>query len=120
MTRSRRSPADSDGSPEKRRRASTRIWNNESESVPAYRVELQPSAERDLDRLAPTLLTRVAERIQALAADPRPPGSVKLVGSAMYRVRVGDHRIVYEGDDAARAVFIVRVRHRREVYRRLG
>lgn len=87
--------------------------------MPAYRVELQPSAERDLDRLSPQLLTRIDERVVALATDPRPPGSVKLTSLDLYRVRVGDHRILYRIDDAARAVFVHRIRHRRDVYRQL-
>lgn len=87
--------------------------------MPRYRVELQPSAERELDRLASQLLARVTERIDRLASDPRPPGSLKLAGAELYRLRVGDHRIVYKIDDRARAVFVHRVRHRREVYRRL-
>lgn len=84
----------------------------------AYRVEVQRSAERDLARLSPLLFQRVAERIDALAGDPRPPGCEKLVALEAYRVRVGDHRVIYEVDDR-RSVIVVRVRHRREVYRKL-
>lgn len=87
--------------------------------MPGYRVELLPSAERDLDRLGPQLLDRVAERFERLADDPRPPGSQKLAGLELRRIRVGDYRIVYKVDDGERAVFVHRVRHRREVYRRL-
>lgn len=85
----------------------------------AYRVELLPNAERDLDRLAPGFLSRISERIHMLSSKPRPPGALKLASLELYRIRVGDHRIVYKIDDAARAVFVHRVRHRREVYRRL-
>jgi len=57
-------------------------------------------------------------KIEALAADPVPSGSVKLVGSeALYRIRVGDYRVVYSVDREARKVIIQYVRHRREVYR---
>lgn len=87
--------------------------------MPAYRVDVQRSAERDLDRLSAVLFDRVAVRLAALAEDPRPPGSEKLTGLDAYRVRVGDHRIIYEVDDEARTVVITRVRHRREVYRKL-
>lgn len=87
--------------------------------MPAYRVDVQRSAERDLDRLSALLFDRVAARLAALAEDPRPPGSEKLTGLDAYRLRVGDHRIIYEVDDEARTVVITRIRHRREVYRKL-
>jgi len=87
--------------------------------MPAYRVEVQRSAERDLDRLSATLFDRISARLIALAEEPRPPGAEKLAGLEAFRVRVGDYRIVYEVDDSARVVFVTRVRHRREVYRRL-
>lgn len=84
-----------------------------------YRVELQPSAERDLDRLDPQLLGRINERIGALATEPRPAGAAKLSGLELFRIRVGDHRVLYRIDDSAHAVFVHRVRHRRDIYRRL-
>lgn len=85
----------------------------------AYRVDLHSGAERDLERLAPVLLDRVLGRLRALASDPRPPGAEKLAAHEGYRVRVGDWRIVYEIDDPTHHVLIRRVRHRRDVYRRL-
>lgn len=64
---------------------------------------------------------RVEQRIDALAIDPRPPQSIKLVGPnpRAYRLRQGDYRIVYEVDDDALEVTVTRVAHRRDVYRRL-
>lgn len=64
-------------------------------------------------------MDRILDRIEALAAEPRPTGMQKLTELNAYRIRVRDHRIVYEIDDAARTVTITRVRHRREVYRKL-
>ncbi len=84
-----------------------------------YRVEVQRSAERDLNRLSAELFERVTTEISALAEDPHPPGAQKLVGLEGYRIRVGDYRILYELDDTTRVVFVTRVRHRRDVYRRL-
>ncbi len=85
-----------------------------------YRVTLKRVADRDLDRLTRETASQVAQTLRALAIDPRPPGTVKLRGSRNhYRLRVGDYRILYEVDDAARTVTIARVRHRREVYRDL-
>jgi mRNA interferase RelE/StbE len=87
--------------------------------MPAYRVDVQRSAERDLERLSTVVFDRISDRLAALAQDPRPPGLEKLVGLDAYRVRVGDYRIVYEVDDRSRIVLVTRVRHRREAYRRL-
>jgi len=87
--------------------------------VAAYHVDLHPGAERDLERLAPVLLDRALSRLRALASDPRPPGAEKLAAHEGYRVRVGLWRIVYEVDDPTHRVLIRRVRHRRDVYRRL-
>ena len=61
---------------------------------------------------------RVKAAIDGLAENPRPSSAVKLAGRDDYRVRVGDHRIVYAVDDAERLVIVARIAHRREVYRR--
>ena len=83
-----------------------------------YRVLLERGAERDLARLSPDIRDRVIVAIQAFANNPRPPGCRKLVGSKNdWRIRVGDHRVVYEIVDGIRVVRVNRVRHRREVYR---
>jgi mRNA interferase RelE/StbE len=83
-----------------------------------YRVLLERSAERDLGRLSAEVHNRVIAAIQSLAANPRPPGCRKLVGSKNdWRIRVGDYRVIYEIADAIRVVRVNRVRHRREVYR---
>ncbi|MCA1817607.1 MAG: type II toxin-antitoxin system RelE/ParE family toxin [Acidobacteria bacterium] len=78
-----------------------------------YSITVSRSAERDLDKLDRTVLSRVAAAIDALTLDPRPPGCRKLINRAgTWRVRVGDWRVLYEVDDAARLVRIVAVRHR--------
>lgn len=84
----------------------------------AYRIELTPAAQRDLRSLDRPLLRRIDAKIRALAEDPRPLGVEKLTGEGnIYRVRVGDYRILYQIDDAVVIVLVVRVRHRRDVYR---
>jgi mRNA interferase RelE/StbE len=83
----------------------------------AYIVRLKPRAERDLDRLPIPLARRIWEKLLGLEEEPRPPGCSKLEGSDGYRIRVGDHRVVYLIDDRARTVECVRIAHRREVYR---
>ena len=83
-----------------------------------YSLEIKRSASRELEDL-PTKKDRrlVIHRISKLANDPRPPGSEKLAGGDRYRVRQGVYRVVYEIDDDAQVVRIVKVGHRREVYR---
>ena len=83
-----------------------------------YRVLLERAAEKNLARLSSEIHARVIAAIQALAANPRPPGCRKLAGSKNdWRIRVRDYRVVYEIADAIRVVRVNRVRHRREVYR---
>ena len=83
-----------------------------------YTLLIKRSAERDLHRLPRALFERVNERILALRDDPRPPGGRKLAGALEgWRIRMGDYRILYQIDDDAQTVTIVRVKHRREVYR---
>jgi mRNA interferase RelE/StbE len=68
-------------------------------------------------RLRGSVADRIAAAIDGLGIDPRPTGSVKLAGRDDFRIRVGDHRIVYAVDDAKALVLIARIAHRRDVYR---
>ena len=84
-----------------------------------YEVFLERAAENDLKRLPVTTFHRIIPQIRTLAENPRPSGCRKLTGSKNdWRIRVGDYRVLYEIDEKTRAVRIMRVRHRREVYRR--
>ena len=84
-----------------------------------YRLSIKRSAVKELEAIAQKAdLQRLVARIEALASDPRPPGCEKLAGhSDRYRVRQGNYRVVYSVDDAQRVVLVVKVGHRREVYR---
>ena len=84
----------------------------------SYSLIIKKSAERELRTLPKPDLRRVTERLRGLAQDPRPTGSEKLSGHDRYRVRQGDYRIVYAVDDETRTVQVVKVGHRREVYRK--
>jgi mRNA interferase RelE/StbE len=86
--------------------------------VAKYSLEIKRSAPHEIEEL-PTKKDRrlVVVRISGLADDPRPVGSEKLAGDDRYRVRQGLYRIVYEIDDSSRVLRIVKVGHRREVYR---
>lgn len=82
-----------------------------------YNLTIKPSAEKALDRIPKKVLRQIVARVTALADNPRPRGVEKLSGEEQYRIRQGDYRIVYSIDDTRRTVDIVKVGHRREVYR---
>ena len=84
-----------------------------------YEVHLERAAENDPRRLSATAFHRIIPHIRALAENPRPSNCRKLTGSKDdWRIRIGDYRVLYEIDEKAKAVKIMRVRHRREVYRK--
>ncbi|MGA7566289.1 MAG: type II toxin-antitoxin system RelE/ParE family toxin [Terriglobales bacterium] len=81
------------------------------------RSKSRPAAAKELDGLDNALFARIDRKILVLAENPRPPGCKKLRGyKDQWRIRVGDWRVVYIIDDAARRVSVTRVAHRREVY----
>ena len=83
-----------------------------------YEVLLERSVERALKRVSQPDCTRILVVLKELASNPRPPGCKKLVGGERdWRVRVGDYRVLYEIDDAGKAVRVLNVKHRREAYR---
>lgn len=83
-----------------------------------YRVELTKAAVRDLTAVPKATLKRLDACILRLADDPLPPGVKKLKSSSgLYRVRVGDYRIIYTIEQGIVTVIVVRVAHRREAYR---
>jgi len=81
---------------------------------------LRPAAERALRQIARHDQQRIRDRIDALADDPRPPGVKPLQGSSegLLRIRVGEYRVIYLVKDDLLLVVVVRIGHRREVYRR--
>jgi len=83
-----------------------------------YKVEFRPSARRELKKLPRRDQVRLLRAIDGLAYDPRPPGVKKLTGADdLYRVRVGDYRVVYQIHDDRLVVLVVRVGHRKDIYR---
>jgi mRNA interferase RelE/StbE len=86
-----------------------------------YEISLLPTATRELAGLSVAVQRRIGRAIDALAADPRPRGSRRLAGKPAeqtWRIRVGDYRVLYEIRDAALIVLVIRIGHRREIYRR--
>jgi len=82
-----------------------------------YSLVFKKSVSKDLRALPKRDVARILACLQALAAEPRPPGCEKLSGQERYRVRQGDYRIIYEIQDDVLTVIGVKVGHRREVYR---
>ena len=83
-----------------------------------YEIFLERAAERDLKHVSAGDFHRIIKHIKTLAENPRPSGCRKITGSRNdWRIRTGDYRIIYEIDDDQKAVKIMRIRHRREVYR---
>ena len=72
--------------------------------------------QEDLEQLSDAAYERIRDTIRGLAEDPRPPGCAKLTAREAWRLRVGDYRVIYEIDDAARVVAVLHVGHRRDVY----
>ena len=83
----------------------------------SYRIEVKRTAAKEIGDLPKADCRRVVAKIELLARDPRPHGAEKLSGADKYRVRQGDYRILYEIDDSAQSVTIVKVGNRREIYR---
>lgn len=85
-----------------------------------FEVSFDEPVLKQLRRLDKPVRARISRAVRELAADPRPPGSIPLKGPReVWRVRVGDYRIVYAIDDGRLVVLVVSVAHRREVYRDL-
>jgi mRNA interferase RelE/StbE len=84
----------------------------------SYKILIRRSAADELGRIPKRDLRRIIERIWGWRSDPRPEGCEKLSAQERYRLRQGDHRIVFSIDDAGRMVEIVKIGHRSEVYRR--
>ena len=82
-----------------------------------YRILIKSSATQELDHIPKRDLGRIVKQIQNLSETPRPSRCERLSGEEKYRVRQGKYRVVYSVDDESREVFVVKIGHRREVYR---
>ena len=86
--------------------------------MPEYAITFARSARKELERLNTNVLGRIFPKIEALAQNPRPHGCRKLRGfDSLWRIRIGDYRVIYQIFDDEMAVDIVAVRHRSQVYR---
>ena len=83
----------------------------------SFKVIIKQSVAKDLRCIPKKAVARILKRIQALAVEPRPSGVEKLSGQERYRIRQGVYRIIYEIEDEELVVLVVKVGHRRDVYR---
>lgn len=83
----------------------------------SYKLLIKPSAVKELEALPAKDRRRLVARLQRLSSDPRPLGSEKLSGHDLYRIRQGNYRVLYSVEDLALIVLVIKVGHRRDVYR---
>lgn len=83
----------------------------------SYEIQLKRSAAKELEEVPHKDRVKIVAKIQALASNPRPIGSEKLTAGESYRIRHGNYRVLYEIDDTRIVITVIRVAHRREVYR---
>ena len=82
-----------------------------------YRLLFTRSARRELEHLPRQVVELLKPRLDELIQQPRPRGCQKLSGTDFYRIRQGDYRVLYTIDDSERRVEVIKIGHRREVYR---
>ncbi len=87
-----------------------------------YHIEVAPSGVRALRQFDPQGRRRIQAVVELLAGDPRPPGALAIRGqpAGTFRVRSGDYRVIYEIHDDRLVVLVIRVGHRRDVYKGLS
>ena len=83
----------------------------------AYKIFFKKSVEKDFKGIPKNDLAKILKRIETLAEDPRPPGCEKLTGQEKYRLRQGRYRILYSIQDDELTVWVVKVAHRKDIYR---
>ena len=83
-----------------------------------YKIEIKRSAFKEIERLPRKDIYIVTSRIEALAANPRPHDCKKLSAQEKYRIRCGDYRILYSTEDKILTIFVVKVGHRRDIYKK--
>jgi len=82
-----------------------------------YKIFFKKSVEKDFKVISKKDLKKILDRIETLAENPRPPGCEKLTGQQRYRLRQGRYRILYSVQDDELTVWVVKVGHRKDIYR---
>lgn len=84
-----------------------------------YKILFRKSAAKELEKLPKVTLRKIIDKIGLLAEDPRPTGCEKLTGQDLYRVRQGDYRIVYSIRDNELNIWVIKIGHRKSIYKGL-
>jgi mRNA interferase RelE/StbE len=85
----------------------------------SYRIEWKQSAKKELKKLNKQIISRILQAVENLADNPYPANSKKLIGSdSIYRIRVGDYRIIYNIQSSVLTIEVIKIGHRREIYRK--
>jgi mRNA interferase RelE/StbE len=82
-----------------------------------YNIQIKKSATKEIEKLPRQMRVRIIDRIATLAIDPRPADALKLTNSEKYRIRLGAYRILYTIEDDVLTVTVVKIGHRKDVYR---
>lgn len=82
-----------------------------------YKIEIKESAVKELNSIPRKDLKKIVQKIRSLSDNPRPNGCVKLSGRERYRIRQGDYRILYSIENEILVVYVIKIGHRKEVYR---
>jgi mRNA interferase RelE/StbE len=85
-----------------------------------YKIFFRRSVLKDLAKIPKSELQRIIKKIEKLAHDPRPKGCEKISGQDRFRIRQGNYRIIYSIQDDELTIWVVKIGHRREIYRKLG
>ncbi|MBM3701271.1 MAG: type II toxin-antitoxin system RelE/ParE family toxin [Actinobacteria bacterium] len=82
-----------------------------------YRIQILKSADKLLRSLQQKDRIKIAETIQRLSGNPRPVGCMKLKDTNLYRIRIGDYRVIYKIEDELLLVLVIRIGHRKDIYK---
>jgi len=82
-----------------------------------YKLQIKKSAEKELRKIPKKELIKIINKIQNLSEDPHPVGSIKLSNQEKYRLRIGNYRVLYKVEDNILTIFIIKVGHRKDIYR---
>lgn len=82
-----------------------------------YKIQVKKSAEKELREIPKDELLKILDKIKSLSDDPHPIGSIKLTNQEKFRLRVGNYRILYKVEENILTLFVIKVGHRKNVYR---
>ena len=85
-----------------------------------YKIFFKKSVEKDFKKIPTKYLVKILSKIEALKKNPKPNGSEKLTGFDLYRIRLGTYRVVYSIQDQELTIWVIKVGHRKEIYKKIS